>query len=50
MATAVDITDEAEIARYGLNKAFKKIEFNIQLIQTQDQAPSTEVIRRRASA
>jgi catechol 1,2-dioxygenase len=50
VATAVDITDEAEIARYGLNKAFKKIEFNIQLIQTQDQAPSTEVIRRRASA
>ncbi|MDM1757077.1 MULTISPECIES: catechol 1,2-dioxygenase [unclassified Acinetobacter] len=50
VATAIDITDEAEIARRGLNKAFKHITFNIQLVKQQVQAPSTEVDRRRASA
>ncbi|QOW46249.1 MULTISPECIES: catechol 1,2-dioxygenase [Acinetobacter] len=50
VATAIDITDEAEIARRGLNKAFKHITFNIQLVKEQVQAPSTEVDRRRASA
>ncbi|MDQ9021384.1 catechol 1,2-dioxygenase [Acinetobacter sichuanensis] len=50
VAVAEDVTDEAEIARRGLNKAFKHITFNIQLVKEQVQAPSTEVERRRASA
>ena len=50
VATAVDVTDEAEIAKRGLNKAFKHIQFNVELVKEQAAAPSTEVERRRASA
>lgn len=50
VATAVDVTDEVEIARRSLNKAFKHIQFNIELVKEQAAAPTTEVDRRRASA
>lgn len=50
VATAIDISDEAEIARRGLNKPFKCISFNVALVKEQSKAPSTEVDRRRASA
>lgn len=50
VATAVDVTDEAEIARRGVNKPFKHIQFNIELVKEQSGIPSTEVDRRRASA
>ena len=50
VATAVDVTDEAEIARCGLTGPFKHIQFNVELVKDQAAAPSTEVERRRASA
>lgn len=50
VATAVDVTDEAEIAKRGLNKAFKHIQFNVELVKDAEIAPLTEVERRRASA
>lgn len=49
-ATAVNITDEAEIARRGLTGPFKHIQFNVELVKEQAAAPSTEVERHRASA
>lgn len=50
VATAADVTDEAEIARRGVNKPFKRIEFNIELVKETETAPSTEVERRRVYA
>ena len=50
VATAVDVTDEAEIAKRGLNSPFKHIQFDIELVKEKQDAPSTEVDRRRASA
>ena len=50
VATAVDVTDEAEIERRGLTGAFKHIQFNVELVTDQNGAPSTDVDRRRASA
>ena len=50
VATAVDITDEAEIARRGLTGPFKHIQFNVELVKDQAAAPSNEVESRRASA
>ena len=50
VATAVDITDEAEISRRGLTGPFKHIQFNVELVKDQTGAPTTEVDRRRASA
>lgn len=50
VATAIDITDEAEIAKRGLNGPFKHITFNIELVKADEKAPSTEVDRRRAAA
>lgn len=50
VATAVDVTDEAEIARRGVNKPFKHIQFNVELVKETKTAPSTEIERRRASA
>ncbi|WP_425919493.1 catechol 1,2-dioxygenase [Acinetobacter sp. TSRC1-2] len=50
VATAEDVTDEAEIARRGLDKAFKHIQFNVELVKDVDAAPTSEVERRRASA
>ncbi|WP_180186604.1 catechol 1,2-dioxygenase [Acinetobacter sp. YH01012] len=50
VATAVDVTDAAEIQRRGLDKPFKHITFNFELVKYTANAPSTEVERRRASA
>lgn len=50
VATAVDVTDEAEIAKRGLKGPFKHIQFDIELVKEKADAPSTEVDRRRASA
>lgn len=50
VATAVDVTDAAEIQRRGLDKPFKHITFNFELVKHTANAPSTEVERRRASA
>ncbi|WP_407305511.1 catechol 1,2-dioxygenase [Acinetobacter sp.] len=50
VATAVDVTDEAEVQGRGLDKAFKHIQFNVELVKEQAAAPSTQVERRRVSA
>ncbi|KYQ84393.1 catechol 1,2-dioxygenase [Acinetobacter sp. NRRL B-65365] len=50
IATAVDVTDEGEIARRGLNKPFKHITFNVELVKEHAGAPSSEVERRRVGA
>ncbi|WOE31844.1 MULTISPECIES: catechol 1,2-dioxygenase [unclassified Acinetobacter] len=50
VATAVDITDEAEITRRGLTAPFKYIQFNVELVKDQAGVPTTVVDRRRASA
>lgn len=50
VATAVDVTDAIEIERYGLDKPFKHITFNIVLVKDSVTAPSAEVERRRLSA
>ena len=50
IATALDVTDLAKIKQYNLDKAFKHIKFNFQLVQDADQVPSTEVDRRRVAA
>nr|WP_174505750.1 catechol 1,2-dioxygenase [Acinetobacter sp. Marseille-Q1620] len=50
VATAVDVTDEAELAKRGQNKPFKHITFNVELVKEKADAPTTEVDRRRASA
>ncbi|EXE15622.1 catechol 1,2-dioxygenase [Acinetobacter sp. 983759] len=49
VVTAVDVTDPAEIQRRGLDKPFKHITFNFELVKDLNNAPSTEVERRRAS-
>lgn len=50
VATAVDVTDEAEIQRRSLEKPFKYITFNIELVKDVASVPSSEVERRRACA
>ena len=50
IAAAADVADEAEIARRGLDKPFKHIIFNFELVKDADQAPAAEVERRRACA
>ncbi|SPL70891.1 catechol 1,2-dioxygenase [Acinetobacter stercoris] len=50
VATAIDVNDTAEIVRRGVDKPFKHITFNVELVKDKEQAPSTEVERRRASA
>lgn len=50
VATAHEIHDEAEIQRRGLQKPFKHIQFDIQLVKEKEHIPSSEVERRRASA
>lgn len=50
IATATDVTDPSEIAKFKLDKPFKHITFNFELVKEADQAPSTEVDRRRVSA
>ena len=50
VATAVDVTDEAEIAKRGLKGPFKHIQFDIELVKEKADAPSTVVYRRRGSS
>ena len=50
VATAKDATNEAEIAHRGLDKAFKHIQFNVELVKDTEFSPSTEVDRRRVNA
>ncbi len=39
VATAVDVTDEAEIAKRGLKGPFKHIQFDIELVKEKQDAP-----------
>ncbi|ENX42902.1 MULTISPECIES: catechol 1,2-dioxygenase [unclassified Acinetobacter] len=50
VATAVDVTDATEIARRGVDKPFKHITFNVELVKETAGAPSSEVERRRVGA
>ena len=50
IATALDVTDLAKIKQYNLDKAFKHIKFNFQLVEDAERVPSTEVDRRRVAA
>lgn len=50
VAKAYDVKDEAEIQRRGLEKAFKHIQFDVELVKEIQAAPTTEIDRRRASA
>ena len=50
VAVAEDVNDAAEIARRGVDKPFKHITFNVELVKEKQAAPTTEVDRRRASA
>lgn len=50
VATAMDVNDSAEIQRRGLDKPYKHITFNFELVKDVDSVPATEVERRRASA
>ena len=50
VATAVDVTDSSEIKRYGVDRPFKHITFNISLAKDSVSAPSAEVERRRLCA
>ena len=49
VATATDVTDSTEMSKFNLDKPFKHITFNFELVKEVDQAPSTEVDRRRVS-
>lgn len=46
VATAIDCNDVNEMAKFGLDKAFKRIQFDIQLVKATEEAPSIEVQRR----
>lgn len=48
VATAVDMTDTAEIEKRELKKPFKYINFDIILTKETEHSPTTEVERRRA--
>lgn len=50
IATAVDVTEPTELAKFNLDKAFKHITFNFELVKDTEIAPSSEVDRRRISA
>lgn len=50
IAKAIEVTDKTELSRRGLDKPFKHITFNFELVKDVDQAPSSEVDRRRVSA
>lgn len=50
VATATDFDDSTEMSKFNLDKPFKHITFNFELVKEVDQAPSTEVDRRRVSA
>ena len=48
VATAVDMTDTAEIEKRELKKPFKYIKFDVILTKETEHAPTTEIERRRA--
>ncbi len=48
VATAVDMTDTAEIEKRELKKPFKYIKFDVILTKEAEHAPTTEIERRRA--
>ena len=50
VATATDVVDSTEMSKFNLDKPFKHITFNFELVKEIDQAPSSEVDRRRVSA
>lgn len=50
VATAVDVSDEAQIKQRGVDKPFKQITFNVELVKDKQNAPTSEVDRRRVSA
>lgn len=50
VATAVDVTNKAEIERRNVDKPFKHIQFNVELVKEHECTPSSDVERRRASA
>lgn len=50
VATAVEVTDPREIKRYGVDRPFKHITFNISLVKNSVSVPSAEVERRRLCA
>lgn len=50
VATAVDVNDENAIQRRDLEKAFKHIQFDVELVKDAQAAPTTEIDRRRVSA
>lgn len=50
VATAVDITDPAQIAARNINAPFKQIRFDVELVKDVAAAPTSEIERRRVSA
>ena len=50
VATATDVTESTEMSKFNLDNPFKHITFNFELVKEVEQAPSTEVDRRRVSA
>ncbi len=50
VATATDVDDSTEMSKFNLDKPFKHITFNFELVKEVDQVPSTEVDGRRVSA
>lgn len=50
VATATDVNDANEIAKRNVNKPFKHIIFNVELVKDFTAAPTTEIDRRRVSA
>ena len=50
VATATDVTDSTEMSKFNLDKPCKHITLNFELVKEVEQAPSTEVDRRRVSA
>ncbi len=50
VATAVDVTDPAQIAARQVTGPFKHITFDVELVKDVASAPTTEIERRRVSA
>jgi len=50
VATATDVNDAEAMAKRNVDKPFKHITFNVELVKESAQAPTTEIDRRRVSA
>lgn len=50
VATATDVNDAEAMAKRNVDKPFKHITFNVELVKEFAQAPTTEIDRRRVSA